>query len=54
MPFEDAGIPTAWVEWARDPNLHQPSDLPGALSDQKIRAVGESVLAAITTWSEGS
>lgn len=53
MPFEDAGIPTAWVEWSRDPNLHKPTDLPGALSPGKMRAVGDSVFEAITTWSEG-
>ncbi len=39
MAFEDAGIPTAWIEWGPDPELHKPSDTIGNLDWQKVMSV---------------
>lgn len=52
MAFEDAGIPIAWVEWARDDRLHQPTDLPDSLDWHKVALVAEATLnlALSKTW----
>lgn len=39
MAFEDLGIPTAWVEWGPDPELHKPSDTPESVDLRKVRSV---------------
>ena len=36
MPFEDAGLPTAWLEWSPDPNLDTSKDTPDEISKENI------------------
>ena len=47
MPLEKAGIPTAWVEWHPDPNLHRPGDVVSALDSEKIEFVARATLSLV-------
>lgn len=48
MAFEDAGVPTAWIEWGPDPELHKPSDIIGNLDWQKVMSVIALVIPLAT------
>jgi len=47
MAFEDRGIPTAWVEWGKDPHLHQPTDVAETVDWDKVAAVAETTLKMV-------
>lgn len=40
MPFEDAGIPTAWIEWWPDPHAHAPRDTWDKIHWSKVELAG--------------
>ena len=47
MAFEDRGIPTAWVEWGKDPHLHQPTDVADTVDWGKVGTVADATLRMV-------
>jgi len=47
MPFEDADFPTAWLEWWRDPYLHEARDRPERISLRKMQTAGAILYATL-------
>ena len=47
IPFEDSGFSTAWVEWWRDPYLHEPKDTAERISLRKVMTAGAVVYSAL-------
>jgi hypothetical protein len=46
--FEKYDIPTAWIEWAPDPHMHQANDLPENITEENILLVAKLMLHVLS------
>lgn len=51
-PFENAGIPAAWLEWRDDPYYHTSKDTASHVDEKKVRMTGELVAGFISMLDE--
>ncbi len=47
MAFEDAGIPTVWIEWAKDRHLHKPTDTYESIEWDRVAAAADATLRTV-------
>jgi Zn-dependent M28 family amino/carboxypeptidase len=46
-PYENLGVPSAWLEWLEDPTYHTPRDTAERLSPTVVKQSGDLVMALI-------
>lgn len=51
MAFEDAGIPTVWLEWSKDRHLHKPTDTWESIDWEKVAAAADATLSLVLSKS---
>ncbi|MDI6821973.1 MAG: M28 family peptidase [Actinomycetota bacterium] len=52
-PFEKKGIPSAIVEWGKDPYYHTPKDTFDRIKSENIEITGKTLLEFLLNLEEG-